>query len=63
MEENKKSPAQVTCKSSKQIVVTGPVEITFPDGRVELRERPRVTFCGCGQSQEHPICDGSHKNA
>ena len=26
---------------------------------IETRENPK--FCGCGQSKEKPLCDGSHK--
>ncbi len=47
-------------------VVTGPIELTGPDGNpVELEPgKQRVFLCRCGMSAEKPFCDGSHnKNA
>lgn len=45
---------------SGSIRITGVVEIVDADGNViETIENPK--FCGCGQSKEKPLCDGSHK--
>ena len=47
---------------SGSIRITGVVEIVDADGKVlETIENPK--FCGCGQSREKPLCDGSHKGA
>ena len=52
---------QVNLIENGPAIVLGTVEVTYPDGRVELRER-RASFCRCGKSVNHPFCDGSHKN-
>jgi CDGSH-type Zn-finger protein len=45
---------------SGSIRITGVVELVDADGKVlETIENPK--FCGCGQSREKPLCDGSHK--
>ena len=47
---------------SGSIRITGVVELVDGDGNVlETIENPK--FCGCGQSKEKPLCDGSHKGA
>jgi len=47
---------------SGSIRITGVVELVDADGKVlETIENPK--FCGCGQSREKPLCDGSHKGA
>jgi uncharacterized Fe-S cluster protein YjdI len=43
------------------LLVRGPIRIVQPDGTVE--ELPRAAFCRCGQSQNKPFCDGSHREA
>jgi len=45
---------------SGSIRFTGVVDRIDADGNVlETLENPK--FCGCGQSKEKPLCDGSHK--
>jgi CDGSH-type Zn-finger protein len=45
---------------SGSIRVTGVIEIVDAEVKVlETIENPK--FCGCGQSKEKPLCDGSHK--
>jgi CDGSH-type Zn-finger protein len=45
---------------SGSIRFTGVVDRVDADGNViETLENPK--FCGCGQSKEKPLCDGSHK--
>jgi CDGSH-type Zn-finger protein len=39
--------------------IRGEVEIESVDGTVYER-RNRVTLCNCGESQNKPLCDGSH---
>ncbi len=31
------------------------------DGEEEVVERPALFLCRCGQSENKPFCDGSHK--
>lgn len=42
------------------VIVLNSLEVTHPDGSVELKER-RASFCRCGRSQKFPYCDGTHK--
>jgi CDGSH-type Zn-finger protein len=45
---------------SGSIRISGTVGMVDADGSViETIENPK--FCGCGQSKEKPLCDGSHK--
>ncbi len=45
---------------SGSIRFTGVVYRVDANGNViETLENPK--FCGCGQSKEKPLCDGSHK--
>ena len=47
-------------KKNGSIRVTGTVDFVDAEGNViETIENPK--FCGCGQSKEKPLCDGSHK--
>jgi hypothetical protein len=40
--------------------VRGGIPIEAPDGFV-YEVRNRVTLCRCGQSSNHPFCDGTHE--
>ena len=46
----------------------GPIVIDLPagshfvyEGKEHVLERPKLALCRCGQSQNKPFCDGSHK--
>ncbi len=54
------SKIQVNLIENGPVVVQGTVEVTHPDGTIELRER-RSSFCRCGKSGNGAFCDGSHK--
>ena len=45
---------------SGSIRVTGTVDLVDADGNI-LENVESIKFCGCGQSKEKPLCDGSHK--
>ncbi len=42
--------------------VTGGIPVTTSDGAA-IESRNRVTLCRCGQSDNKPLCDGSHREA
>jgi CDGSH-type Zn-finger protein len=46
--------------SSGSLRFTGTVDVVDAEGNVvQTLENPK--FCGCGLSQDKPLCDGSHK--
>lgn len=57
--ENQES-VKVNLIDNGPVIVLSAVEITHPDGSVELKER-RASFCRCGKSEKYPYCDGTHK--
>jgi CDGSH-type Zn-finger protein len=45
---------------SGSIRITGTIDVVDSEGNfTSTLENPK--FCGCGQSKEKPLCDGSHK--
>lgn len=42
------------------LLVRGPVRIVGTDGQT-LREDSRVALCRCGQSENKPFCDATHR--
>ncbi len=40
--------------STPKIAATSPIAVTLEEGK-------RYAFCVCGESNEQPFCDGSHK--
>lgn len=40
------------------LIINGPVKVITPDGIVVVRET--CAICRCGNSRNHPYCDGSH---
>ena len=40
-------------------IVSGPVTLVAPDGRVIEHADP-MEMCRCGQSSNKPFCDGTH---
>ncbi len=61
MEEKTAETVKVNLIDQGPVIVISPLEVTHPDGRVEVKER-RASFCRCGKSNGFPYCDGSHKN-
>ena len=43
------------------VLVSGPVRIEMPGGRVVESDRFMVAICTCGRSEEYPLCDTSHR--
>jgi len=56
------APEQVTVVAVRNgpYLVTGPVEVTEPGGRV-LRKDSRMALCRCGKSRHMPFCDNTHR--
>lgn len=52
--------AKVDIAPNGPILIHGNVELTHSDGKVENREKI-TALCRCGQSQNKPYCDGTHK--
>lgn len=59
-EPEEKDATNVKVNSGASIRVQGPLEVTLPDGTVEVKENG-ASFCRCGASQRKPYCDGSHR--
>jgi uncharacterized Fe-S cluster protein YjdI len=50
---------EVKPSANGPLLVRGPIRVVLPDGTTE--ELPRAAFCRCGQSQNKPFCDGTHR--
>ena len=60
-DEKAPSPPTVLPLRNGPLLVTGAIEVTHDDGRVE--HLPRATLCRCGLSKNKPFCDNSHLTA
>ena len=49
----------ITPTENGPYLVSGPVTLTAPDGRVIEHPDP-MTICRCGHSSNKPFCDGAH---
>lgn len=54
--------ATITPLPNGPLLVRGRARILNADGSV-MREDSRMTLCRCGQSNNKPFCDGSHRAA
>ena len=53
---------RITPGNNGPLLVAGNLEVVSGTGRtIDLCEK--VAFCRCGQSQNKPFCDGSHRAA
>ena len=53
---------RITVTSNGSLRVEGDFEVVDQEGRpFGLAGRTRVSLCRCGQSQNKPFCDSSHK--
>jgi len=55
--------AQGTAATIKALALNGlGIVLTDADGRQwDLTDKPAISLCRCGASQNRPFCDGSHK--
>ncbi len=58
------SETTIKVRNAGPLLVTGSFTITDADGNVfGLAGRTQVALCRCGQSEQKPFCDGSHRGA
>lgn len=58
--EGNMSEAIVESKKDGPNLVKGPLKLVDASGKETLIDRPWVALCRCGQSQNKPLCDGTH---
>jgi CDGSH-type Zn-finger protein len=51
--------ANITPSENGPYLVSGPVQLTAPDGR-EIEHPDQMALCRCGGSNNKPFCDGTH---
>ena len=55
-------PAKITVKPNGSLRVEGEFELYDGEGRkFDLAGRERISLCRCGQSNDKPFCDHTHK--
>ena len=59
-DETPSAETTVMPRPNGPLFVRGDLRITAPDGTL-IREATRMALCRCGQSENKPFCDGSHR--
>ena len=55
-------PAKITINNNGSIRIEGEFTIQDAEGKpFDLGARTAIGLCRCGQSENKPFCDGSHK--
>lgn len=53
----------ITCRNNGPYRVEGDFTLRDANGNLfDLAGRKSISLCRCGQSQNSPFCDGTHKN-
>jgi 3-phenylpropionate/trans-cinnamate dioxygenase ferredoxin subunit len=54
--------AKITMRPNGPYIVSGPIELTDPDGNpIPIPSgKPNIALCRCGGSTTKPFCDGTH---
>lgn len=52
---------RITVTDDGPMLVTGPVEVSLPDGSRVSSERAVTALCTCRRSRRYPFCDTSHR--
>jgi len=53
---------RITPNDNGSLHIEGEFELVDPSGQTfDLGGRTEIWLCRCGQSQDKPFCDGSHK--
>ena len=55
------TPTRVQLVANGPVLVSGPVQIEMPDGRIVESDRFMVAICTCRRSGDYPLCDTSHR--
>jgi uncharacterized Fe-S cluster protein YjdI len=58
--ENIKDEIKIEVMDKGPLMVFGSINVTHTDGRQEKKSKA-TAFCRCGQTNNSPFCDGSHK--
>lgn len=58
--EGSMSEPIIESKKDGPNLVKGPLKLVDASGKETLIDRPWVALCRCGQSQNKPLCDGTH---
>jgi len=51
---------RITLKENGPLIVENVPELTLSDG-TKAEAKPMMALCRCGQSENKPFCDGTHK--
>ena len=55
--------AKITIRNNGSVLIEGDFTIFDAAGNpFDLAGRNQIALCRCGQSENKPFCDGSHKN-
>ncbi len=55
-------PTKITVRNNGSLRVEGDFEIYDQNGnKYDLAGRTAISLCRCGQSQDKPFCDSTHK--
>ncbi|MBB5939909.1 CDGSH iron-sulfur domain-containing protein [Streptomyces zagrosensis] len=54
-------PTRVVIAPDGPLLIEGPVEVEWGDGRIARSDRPQVALCVCRRSRSFPWCDTSHR--
>ncbi|HUD23690.1 MAG TPA: CDGSH iron-sulfur domain-containing protein [Acidobacteriaceae bacterium] len=55
-------PVKITVRPNGPLRVEGPIVLSDANGKSwDLTDKPAVSLCRCGASENRPFCDGSHK--
>jgi CDGSH-type Zn-finger protein len=59
------SDVVIRMRPNGPLVVEGPVKIVDQNGTPFPlnKDKPNIALCRCGQSQNRPFCDGSHRTS
>ena len=55
--------ATITVRRNGSFKVEGPFRLIDSNGNEMPVDKPVISLCRCGHSQNKPFCDGSHKTA
>jgi CDGSH-type Zn-finger protein len=58
------SDVTIRIRDNGPLLVEGPVRLVDAEGHEFVCDpnKPAIAICRCGQSQNAPFCDGSHKS-